>query len=326
MLPILEDGTSRLELFSSIRLGVKMRHMHTFGCPVFALQNELASGRSIPHWSPRARLGVNLDPSSSHARNVNLVLNLHTGCISPRFHCRFDDFFESVKHGGPDVSVPSAWQQLSGLVTATQAPSLEFQDESVNLLTQDSRMQAIPIPTGEPTREPTSDQVSFNTSFLEYNDGESISPEYEPLQISQDLLQDGTSSLPSLPSDAGTSSRGQMRKMSHAMAESISQKDFYGKGRMHYMAAQAITSHAYDQAHDEHLALQDRMRHLIAFPAEMMGDIMHLHQAFWQPDSCQFVDSVFKEINGHIDQKHWLVIPKEEVPEDTDIIPSIWAL
>jgi hypothetical protein len=26
------------------------------------------------------------------------------------------------------------------------------------------------------------------------------------------------------------------------------------------------------------------------------------------------------------DQKHWLVIPKEDVPEDTNIIPSVWAL
>ncbi len=111
-----------------------------------------------------------------------------------------------------------------------------------------------------------------------------------------------------------------------AMAESVSQKDFYGKGRMHYMAAQAITSHNYNQAHNEHLASQDQMRHPIAFLAEMMGDFMHLHQALRQPDACQFVNSVVKEIKGHVDQKHWLVIPKEEVPEDTDIISSVWAL
>jgi hypothetical protein len=192
-----------------------------------------------------------------------------------------------VKHGGPDVSIPLAWQQLSGLVTATQAPLLESHDESVNPLTRASQTQAIPISTGEPTSKPTSNQVSFNTLFFEYNEGESISPKYEPLQISQDFLQDGTSSLPSLPSDAGTSSRGQMRKMSCAMAESVSQKDFYGKGRMHYMAAQAITSHNYDQAHIEHLALQDQMRHPVAFLAEMMEDIMHLHQALQQPDARQ---------------------------------------
>jgi hypothetical protein len=47
-LPVLEDGTSRLELFSSIRVGCNMKHVHTFGCPVFALQNALASGNQLP--------------------------------------------------------------------------------------------------------------------------------------------------------------------------------------------------------------------------------------------------------------------------------------
>jgi hypothetical protein len=47
-LPVLEDGTSRLELFSSIHVGSNMKHVHTFGCPVFALQNALASGKSLP--------------------------------------------------------------------------------------------------------------------------------------------------------------------------------------------------------------------------------------------------------------------------------------
>jgi hypothetical protein len=92
-LPALEDGTSRLELFSSIHVGSNMKHVHTFGCPVFALQNALASGKSLPQWSPCARLGLNLGLSPMHARNVYLVLNLTTGCVSPQFHCRFDDFF-----------------------------------------------------------------------------------------------------------------------------------------------------------------------------------------------------------------------------------------
>jgi hypothetical protein len=51
-LPVLEDGTSRLEMFSSIRVGSNMKHAHTFACPVFALQNTLASGNQLPRWSP----------------------------------------------------------------------------------------------------------------------------------------------------------------------------------------------------------------------------------------------------------------------------------
>ncbi len=51
-LPVLEDGTSRLELFSSIHVGSNMKHVHTFGCPLFALQNILALGNQLPCWSP----------------------------------------------------------------------------------------------------------------------------------------------------------------------------------------------------------------------------------------------------------------------------------
>jgi hypothetical protein len=106
-----------------------MKHHHAFGCPEVALENDLAAGSPIPHWSPRAGLGVNLGSSPSHARNFYLVLNLHTGYVSPQYHCQFDNFFETVRHGGPDISVPTAWQQLSGLTVMAGTPSMEHHDE-----------------------------------------------------------------------------------------------------------------------------------------------------------------------------------------------------
>jgi hypothetical protein len=52
---------------------------------------------------------------------------------------------------------------------------------------------------------------------------------------------------------------------------------------MHYMASSAtdfVTGQTNEeQEHDEHLALQERMRHPIAFHAEMIRDIMYLSQA-----------------------------------------------
>jgi hypothetical protein len=122
-LPVPEDGTSRLELFISIQVGSNLRHVHTFGCPVFALQNVLASGSQLPRWSTHARLGLNLRPSPMHARNVYLVLNLVTGCVSPQYHCCFDDFFETTRHSAPDVSVTICWQQLANLDCAKMAIS-----------------------------------------------------------------------------------------------------------------------------------------------------------------------------------------------------------
>jgi hypothetical protein len=58
-----------------------------------------------------------------HTRNVYLVLNLSTGLVSPQYHCRFDDFFETTKHGGPDVAISSTWQQLAGFGRATTIPA-----------------------------------------------------------------------------------------------------------------------------------------------------------------------------------------------------------
>jgi hypothetical protein len=107
-LPVLEVGTSRLELFSSIHVGCNMKHVHTFGCPVFALQNALASGNQLPRWSPRACLGLNLGPSPMYARNVYLVLNLITGCVSPQYHCRFDFFLRQLIMADQMFLAPSA--------------------------------------------------------------------------------------------------------------------------------------------------------------------------------------------------------------------------
>jgi hypothetical protein len=91
-----------------IRVGSNLKHVHTFGCPVFALQNVLASVSQLPRWSSGAHLGFNLGPSPMHARKVYLILNLVTGCVSPQYHCRFDDFFEMTCHDAPEFLEPSA--------------------------------------------------------------------------------------------------------------------------------------------------------------------------------------------------------------------------
>jgi hypothetical protein len=110
------------------------------------------------------------------------------------------------------------------------------------------------------------------------------------------------------------------------MTESVSQQDFYSRDKMHYMASQAVCKHDYNHLYDSHLDLQDRIRHPIAFFAEMMGDIMYLHQALCRPDAREFVEAVIKEVNGHINNDHWKLIPHTEVPEGTEVVPSVWAM
>jgi hypothetical protein len=110
------------------------------------------------------------------------------------------------------------------------------------------------------------------------------------------------------------------------MAESVSQQDFYGRDKMHYMVSQTVCEHDYDRLHDSHLDLQDCMRHPIPFLAEMMGDIMYPHQALRQPDAREFVKAVIKDVNSHINNDHWKLIPRTEAPEGTEVVPSVWTM
>ena len=49
-----------------------------------------------------------------------------------------------------------------------------------------------------------------------------------------------------------------------------------------------------DQVHTEHLAIQERMHHPVAFLAKMCGDVMYFAQAIHQSDDRQFVEATVK--------------------------------
>jgi hypothetical protein len=279
------------------------------------------------------RLGVNSGSSSSHAGNVHLVLNLHTGCISPQYHYQFDNFFETVRHGGPDISVPTAWQQLYGLTVMTQTPSMEYHDEVPR---PSKRMQfgSNPVELSQESDNTisfgdTADTlIFFNHHMQDFSNDQSVTTVNEGVMASQQPLQPSHDSadLQDVSTSAGTSSRGRVCKMSRAMAESVSQQEFYGRDKMHYMASQAICKHDYDCLHDSHLNLQDCMCHPIMFFAEMMRDIMYLHQLLCQPDAREFVEAVIKGVNGHINNNHWKLIPRTKVPEGTEVVPLVLAM
>ena len=61
-----------------------------------------------------------LGPSPNHSRSVSLVLNPCTGHVSPQFHVKHDEFFETIDGRHHNYDAPAAkWKELSGL-TSTQ--------------------------------------------------------------------------------------------------------------------------------------------------------------------------------------------------------------
>ena len=91
-----------------------LRNLHVWGAPAFVLDPKLQDGKKIPKWEPRSRQGMHLGWSPLHASNVPLILNLHTGHVSPQFHVVFDDWFSTVssEDKGIDDIDDEVWSQL----------------------------------------------------------------------------------------------------------------------------------------------------------------------------------------------------------------------
>ncbi len=113
------------------------------------------------------------------------------------------------------------------------------------------------------------------------------------------------------------------------MAKSTSQGGFFGSSSMHYMANLSTTAFnetPEDLFHDYHLDLQERMQNSITFHADMMSYIMYYDQALQQPDAKQFTNAVVKEVNGHVNNKHWTLVKQKDIPKEAQVVPSVWAM
>jgi hypothetical protein len=128
----------------------------------------LASRSQLSRWSPRARLGLNLGLSPMHARNVYLVLNLVTGCVSSQYHCCFDDFFETTCHGAPDVSGSICWHQLANLDDAKTVLSKVSVPNQHSIMYLETPSDEEPHTMSKPVFDPnTFDSTSDNYSVSE---------------------------------------------------------------------------------------------------------------------------------------------------------------
>jgi hypothetical protein len=170
------------------------------------------------------------------------------------------------------------------------------------------------LPFAPPVFDVTSDDYSVS-------DGDSqVSENIQPSCQSQAFLQAEGVTPSETPVTTGTTQRGRVCTMSQRIAESITQS-------MRHVACQSTMGETDENLfHDAHLDLQEHMRNPIAFHTKMMGDIMYLQQALRQPDAKEFVQAVVKEVNGHVDSNNWTLKKQNEVPDDAQIVPSVWSM
>jgi hypothetical protein len=95
-----------LEKLSNTKVRPNYRDIQTFGCPAYVLDGAAQGGLKAGKLTSRARIAIFIGQSPSHAKSVGLVLSLTTGPVSPQYHVRYNDTFETLR----TVTVPkSMW-------------------------------------------------------------------------------------------------------------------------------------------------------------------------------------------------------------------------
>ena len=91
------DKQGANKIFDNSAVDINQKHWKPFGCPAYVLKAELQGTTGIhTKWDARSRAGIYLEQSPIHNRNVALVLNIHTGYVSPQFHVNFNEAFRTV--------------------------------------------------------------------------------------------------------------------------------------------------------------------------------------------------------------------------------------
>ncbi|KAL7481442.1 hypothetical protein ACHAW6_007123, partial [Cyclotella cf. meneghiniana] len=68
----------------------------------------------------------NLPPSDTNmATSLSIFSHGYTGLVSLQFHCRYDDFFETISFNKPETMMSSNWQILAGLVRPDKPPMVK---------------------------------------------------------------------------------------------------------------------------------------------------------------------------------------------------------
>ena len=99
-----QSNLTALQLLTNTTVNDNPNHQYPFGTPVYVLKQELQQQQPFHKWKNRAKLGLYLGPSPNHARNISLVLDLHTGLVSPQFHVAHDPTFSRLRMTPHNIS------------------------------------------------------------------------------------------------------------------------------------------------------------------------------------------------------------------------------
>ena len=293
------DQASPLEMFAQTDVSPRVKHVHTFGSPVYVLDSRLQAGRRVPKWERKARVGMYLGSSPRHSRKVALVLSLVTGLVSPQFHCQFDDHFDTLKPSAGNPNIKSHWQAKAGLVDEEKpSAALGLRWDAMDHIAND-----------------------FHPDYPSVNDTGTL----PTMEVDQDPPEGGHHHEEEEASEVQT-------ELPQPPPEEPVTVTRYGrvvnKPQRLINDAEFALSVPWEVFHDGGYDIQDSMEDPIAFAlaASSNPDIMYLDEAMRAEDSEQFRKAMADEVKSHDNMDHWKVMKRADLPAGTDVLPAVWAM
>jgi hypothetical protein len=301
-------GRTPFEIFVNSTIRPNVKDFHPFGCPIYVLDDNLASGKTIPKWMPRARLGIYLGFSPNHARNVALVLNPTTGLVSPQYHVRFDDLFETTLNPRNNAIDLATWQVKAGFKERQDGNVINVKTvENVSTTTTPFLpRENVPI---QPAIQQHNDEHMPSTTDVDENP--ITVPEGERDTNPHNSIPRQRTTQQNEPPPPRRTTR--VRKPTEAMKSYLETRDLAFPIAFESLAEIGLWEFENDDP--------------IAYMAKLGDpDTMYLDDALRSPDRDEFIKAMENEVSQHEERGHWIMIPRSQVPEGTKILPAVWSM
>jgi hypothetical protein len=293
--PFKRNGyVSPIEKFSGSKVAFNMRHAHTFGCPVYVLNNAIQAGKKIPKWSEKARVGIFLGYSPQHARTVSLVLSLTSGLTSPQFHTKFDEAFQTMRASFGEAPPESLWQYKAGF-TKQKPPN----DSQVPPNRPPKEFSSAPRESASESHRQDDFQLE-SPSQSQRETAEQSSDQREPASNQRENTNDGR------------------RRSNRETRPTERYLEYMEERNPSFVAYEATTYLELDPTGEYHP--------LLAYKASSDPDTIRWHEAMRADDRPQFLKAAEKEVEDHTHNKLWEVVHRSKVPQGALIAPGVWAM
>jgi len=351
------DGRTPDMKFSGVAAQtLRLRDFHTFGCPVYVLDSRLQSSTmGVPKWEPRARLGIYLGRSPSHAANVALVLNPKTGLVSPQFHVVFDDDFSTVPHLRKGT-VPPNWAKL--VAGSREKSTTEHFDLTKTWFEPSSDETANEILLVESTANEGDNTLSTSNEGVTSasNPNEGVTPASIPNEGASPTIDFGT--VPSvaqasegdgnesnfMPDIINLESAGHRRSPRLASQQQKNYSLFSAASKFcstglvlaaalcspvevfsHGQACVNSVVHQCNMVNANFDGTFNEIHHMVLAAGKSNNECYTFREMLKEEDATDFIEAMKVEVAAHEKRDHWEVVKRSSVPFGTKTIQAIWS-